>query len=198
MKIPSHLAQIFLLIIITIACSDNYFRTPMDEIKETTDEYVRENGVWPFVVNCYANINNRGFLGTNYQNIYHALDDRVIHENTELEEFSFTANESSIYNLFSDLFNGVYHCNEAIKLIKSHEEINSIEQNYMLGEVSFIRALFNFNLTRSFNAPPLISNSAFDPLALLPNADQASFYQNIISDLETAIDLLPEEFPESE
>ncbi len=91
-------------------------------------------------------------------------------------------------------FNDTYVCNSVIEGITSSSSLTPSVKSQLLGEAKFMRAFLNFHLVNLFGDLPLVVSTNYQINRLLPRASKNEIYQQIISDLIEAKDLLSSGF----
>ncbi|WP_420151018.1 RagB/SusD family nutrient uptake outer membrane protein [Spirosoma sp.] len=114
----------------------------------------------------------------------------------QLDNLTFTPSSLSFNEVWVGQYEGVARANQALSNLPSLT-INDTLKNRLIGEASFLRAFFYFNLVRSFGGVPLVTKVA-DPTNQNDiqqgrvRATSAQIYTQIETDLQTAITNLPE------
>ncbi len=97
--------------------------------------------------------------------------------------------ENEHSNAWGHNYKGIFRCNSLLSALDNVEVWESEEQKKrVIGETSFLRAMFYFNLARLFGSVPMLLKT--DP-ENLPKASADELYGQIALDLKTAIDNLP-------
>ncbi len=103
--------------------------------------------------------------------------------------FTFTATGEELGRWWATLYEGIKRAN--VVLIKVPEiAMDPVLQNQYLGEASFLRALFYFDLVRAWGGVPLVLE--LSPPLTLPRSSKEDIYAQIEEDLLDAIEYLPE------
>ncbi|MEX0982066.1 MAG: RagB/SusD family nutrient uptake outer membrane protein [Bacteroidales bacterium] len=103
-------------------------------------------------------------------------------------DYTFTAENSEIEELWQDLYDGIMRANTAIDRIAG-ADIDSLVKNRMIGEAKAIRGLYYFNAVRLWGSIPLIVNeSTPNVIENTEQSDAMTVYNQIIEDLDYAID----------
>ncbi len=108
----------------------------------------------------------------------------------EIDQFTFTATNVAPSSVWSGYFTGVFRANLAIENLPEVPEISEDMRSRLIGEASFLRAYYYFNLVRWFGGVPLI----LDPFPTdfqIARSSAEEVYAQIESDLRTAISNLP-------
>lgn len=105
------------------------------------------------------------------------------------DSFQHISTESNHLRWWNTLYEGVKRANVVIEKVPAIEMDAATKARY-IGEASFLRALFYFDLVRAWGGVPLVTSTTTQPGLERATADEV--YQLIISDLLTAIPSLPE------
>lgn len=114
----------------------------------------------------------------------------------QLDNFTFTPSSLSFNEVWGGHYEAIARANQALDNLPTLS-INDTLKNRLIGEASFLRAYFYFNLVRSFGGVPLITKVA-DPTNQTDiqngriRATSAQVYAQIEGDLTKAIASLPE------
>lgn len=116
-------------------------------------------------------------------------------QNIELDNHAFTVTNSAIVSAYRSNYSLINITNWAIAEIPKVQDSNftSGEQQKLVGEAHFIRALAYFNLVRSWGGVQLQLSPTTD-LSSLDNIKRSTAeetYKQILKDLDTAENLLP-------
>ncbi|MFS4457456.1 RagB/SusD family nutrient uptake outer membrane protein [Maribacter sp. 2304DJ31-5] len=104
----------------------------------------------------------------------------------------FTFNQSSATDPYRKLFEGVSICNNILENVASdNEELSEEIRNRVRGEAFFGRALHYYYLYNMYRNIPLITEVNGDPFFLPEQANPQDIFEQMVSDLESAIGLLP-------
>ncbi len=203
--------SIFIIITISFACSEEYLEVELKNDLGVDSYYETEEHAIAAITSCYDPIKGRGFFAQNYQYILYALSDRMINENSTMNDFNFTASTGYFggdrlnFSLWDFCYRGVFRCNLALKHIPGIEITTESPQDYplkkrLLAEARFMRGLYYFYLAFHFNRPILLEEPAYDLYAEYTNAENDEVWAFIEDDLKYAIEHLPEksEYPSSE
>lgn len=113
----------------------------------------------------------------------------------ELQVTSGNISPNSGYTDWGSLYSGINRCNDVIKSVPGMSDPSlAPRKDRILGEAYFLRALFYFYLTRTFENVPLI----LEPYKGLSgdffpkNSDRATIFAQIEKDLKTAEPLVPD------
>lgn len=116
-------------------------------------------------------------------------------QNIELDNHAFTVTNSAIVNAYRSNYSLINITNWAISEIPKVQDSNfeTGEQQKLIGEAHFIRALAYFNLVRSWGGVQLQLEPTTDlgTLGSIKRSTAAETYEQILTDLNTAESLLP-------
>lgn len=125
----------------------------------------------------------------------HIMDQRIWNEMCTLQNFDAT--NEGIQNIWDGYYAGLNRANTIIEKIDvvdyNRENPEAVQRrNTVLGEAYFFRAYFHLNLVEYWDNIVLADQVFNDPDQEYELASQSDVYALIISDLEEAIELLPE------
>ncbi|GEM63919.1 membrane protein [Sphingobacterium faecium NBRC 15299] len=101
-------------------------------------------------------------------------------------------------NLWTPLYNYIYHANTIIEHLNKSNAITAETKNRLLGEMYFIRAILNFYLVNLFGDIPLILTADYELNRYAQKSNQEEVYKQITNDLLIAKDLLLEPYTNTE
>lgn len=87
-------------------------------------------------------------------------------------------------------YSDIYKANATIEGLEASTKLTSAVKNQLIGECKFLRAFCYFYLVNLFGDVPLVTTSSWQSNSLLKRADTSQVYQQIISDLKDAQNLL--------
>jgi len=93
--------------------------------------------------------------------------------------------------LWNPGFQAIYQCNALLEGFSKPNGLTPSVQQQLRGEALFVRAFSYFYLVNLFGDLPLPLSTDYRANALLPRMPVASIYEQIIADLETAVEDLP-------
>lgn len=119
----------------------------------------------------------------------------------EMEQFAeYTLDPTNGYNrdLWAGAYNTIYMCNSILEGLLTTDKLNADIETSLEGEAKFIRAFSYFYLTQLYGDVPLILSTDYRENAVAPRTDTLDVNRQIIEDLEQAVVLLGEEYPDGE
>ncbi len=116
----------------------------------------------------------------------------------DLDQFytnNLTATNSIIqYNIWNEAYSYIYSANAAIEGLNNSTGISLPLKNQLEGEAKFIRAFCHFYLVNLFGDVPYITTTDYLVNAMASRSASSMVFQNIISDLEDAQNLLANDY----
>lgn len=100
-----------------------------------------------------------------------------------------TPSNSMVTQYYKDSYHAIQVANTAIYY--NSKTVSTPELQSRLGEVTFLRALFYFNLVRQFGGVALVENQINKPILDFKRASADSVYSFIISQLKKSLSLVP-------
>lgn len=121
-------------------------------------------------------IQNAGHGGFHYMNQYDA---------------GLNSEASPMSNLWDNYYIGINTCNTAINRSDQIEDMDEATKNERLGEAHFLRAHYYFHLVQHFGAVHLTTEETQEVQTEAERTPPSQVYEQIVSDLEFAIENLP-------
>lgn len=116
--------------------------------------------------------------------------------NTELYFYNNTllSTNSNISNLWNVSYNQIYEANALIEGVQNSVALSVADKNQFTGEAKFVRALVHFYLSNLYGDIPYVTGTNYKVNRLVSRIPMAQVYDYIISDLNEAVNLLPENY----
>lgn len=201
-SIRSLLYMIFVFSFFTVGCKKLIeIDPPVDTI--TTDQvYSNDANALSAISAIYSRLINTGSgvvkIGSGALTIYGGLSSDELapfSSATTIRQFYnnslLPANVNLSANIWTPAYFAIYQANEGIRGIEGSRELSTAIKKQLLGECKFVRAFCNFYLVNLFGDIPLVLTTEWDEIRLLRKSSPDNVYQQIISDLKDAKDLLP-------
>ncbi|WP_372936795.1 RagB/SusD family nutrient uptake outer membrane protein [Mariniphaga sediminis] len=113
--------------------------------------------------------------------------------NSTLDRGEYTAADGVFRSFWTNMYKTINYANVAIENIPGVTMDNAIKEKY-LGEAHFLRALAYFELVKGFGGVPKITKPTKDETNnFLPRSTSDEIYELILSDLQYAESVLPDE-----
>lgn len=179
-----------------VACSD--FVTvdlPIDQITSVTifeDAESAESAV----KNIYGTMRNNGMLSRGGLNAYMGLytDELDAYTNDGLvyQDHNLQAANETLLSWWNSAYNQIYAANSVIEGVGNSSALTSEDRDQFRGEALFVRGYLHLLLVELFGDVPYITTTDYIENTTVSRMPTDLVYQNIITDLEDAIELLPE------
>lgn len=108
----------------------------------------------------------------------------------EFEQHEVLPSNSRNLNLWSSAYNLIYMTNSLLEGLASSGNITDAVRNRLEGEAKFVRAFSYFYMVNLYGEVPLTLTTDYQVNALTSRDPQEKVYQQVISDLQTAVDNL--------
>lgn len=116
-------------------------------------------------------------------------------ENDQFQSNSLSPTNGIIGNSFwGNGFSIIYAANSVLEGLTSAPNISESAKNKLTGEAKFVRAFCNFYLCNLFGDIPLVNETNWRNTKSLSRASVSQVYQQIIVDLNDAVNLLPPDY----
>ncbi len=110
----------------------------------------------------------------------------------ELNTLAFSSENQLFAGFWVETYNGIYRANAVLANIDRPIDYTAGQKEQLTGEARFMRALFYFDLVRTFGGVPKITTMlSVEESKSTGRASQEEIYSLVIEDLKAAIDLLP-------
>lgn len=103
-----------------------------------------------------------------------------------------TAGTEVLYEFWENHYKAISTANLVIQQVEASSTLNETQKQQAIAEMSFLRAYFYFELVQHFGSIPLVLDVSFEVRTDFKRATVAEIYNQIISDLEYAVEYLPE------
>lgn len=112
----------------------------------------------------------------------------------ELQANQIGTDNNIILDFWRSMYKAIYQANAILSGLSQSSAVSLSVKEQLEGEALFIRAFSHFYLINLFGPVPLITTSDYKQNAIAPRAAVDVVYNQIIEDLEKAVDLLPEKY----
>jgi hypothetical protein len=118
-----------------------------------------------------------------------------IADDTRFLNLSWKSTDVIIANFWNKSYSYIYHCNSAIINLQKSKSLSANLRDQLEGEAKFLRAFVYFYLVNLFDSIPLVLDIDTETTIKLKRTAPSLIYQQIITDLAEAQQLLPESYP---
>ena len=187
-----------------ILCSCKKFievQSPVTSVNEG-NVYNNDNTATSVLTALYAQMSNEavGDFGiTSLSKVAElSADNLALNDLTNIPLISFYRNNlngtSSAPGFWSQLYQGVYQTNAAIEGLNTSTSLTPLVKRQLLGEAQFMRAFFYFYLVNLYGDIPLVLVTNYKGNAIMGRTDKSKVYEQIITDLKSAKNLLSQDY----
>jgi starch-binding outer membrane protein, SusD/RagB family len=193
------------LVLCLSSCSDSWLDpAPENQIVEQDSTFIDPANAVEFVNSCYNSLlqwNETTFSWIGMSSITSDDADKgsdpgdLGTDKDQMDNLTYSSTSLSVAEVWAGNFNGISRCNQAIDNVPKYE-IDAALKSRLIGEATFLRAYYYFNLVRCYGDVPLIDGliDADNPADIQKAATRApkeDVYNLIVSDLESAMNALP-------
>ncbi|WP_245712016.1 RagB/SusD family nutrient uptake outer membrane protein [Flavobacterium gillisiae] len=155
------------------------------------------------LADVYAKLRDSGILTGSTMGISSRLglyaDELTFYGGSTNSESNFYNNtllaaNSDISNVWNVSYNQIYAVNAIIEGVQKSVALGVADKSQLIGEAKFIRALVHFYLANLYGDIPYITVTDYQVNRLVGRMPVSQVYDQIISDLNDASTLLPEEY----
>lgn len=104
------------------------------------------------------------------------------------------ASNGEVFNWWNSSYNHIYAANAIIEGVSASTALTTSDKNQLTGEALFVRSLLHFYLLNLYGDVPYITSTDYRQNKVARKMPSAELYAHIISDLELAVSLLPEDY----
>lgn len=193
----------FLLLYTAFSCDNIEVEDPNFQLTGNTvfnDDATAEAAI----VGIYSSMaSSEGYAGGGYQSLTLLAGLSA----DEFDNYSYDTNYGQFYNnallptnswlefyLWNEAYNYIYQANSILEGLANSSELSPALKERLIGEASFVRAFNYFYLVNLFGEVPLVTSTDYQVNKSLSRSDIQEVYDQIIEDLETAQDQLPEDY----
>jgi hypothetical protein len=194
---------IFMILLVAVSC-DSFVEVDLPKSQLTTESvFENYNTAEAALTDIYSKIRDRGMLTGDGIGISNHLacysDEMISNESVSNPSFSFYANallptNTIVADYWNSAYNQIYAANSIISGCEHSLSLTQAQRNQLTGEALFIRSLEHFYLLNIFGSVPYVSGTDYKTNSKISKMDSEQMYGKIITDLETAVDLLPESY----
>lgn len=155
------------------------------------------------LADIYAKIRDAGPLNGSYTGLSNQLgnyaDELTAYggpSNPSIDFYnnSLLASSGNVLQYWNSSYNQIYAANAVIEGLQASRNIGEEDKKKLLGEALFIRALSHFYLVKLFGGIPYIFGTDYRLNSKARRLGVEEIYTYIITDLEKAVELLPETY----
>lgn len=187
--------------VLAAGCDDFLVENPQTSVSNT-GVYNSLSSANAVLIGCYGQMQSQNCYSFNYLHVLSATSGMGVsikQNDVNLTSMNILPSDVNVSNVYSGTYKTIMIANDIINGMNNSSLPASIEKNRIHGEAYFIRALSYFNLVRLFGKVSLITEPVTSyENAHVPRTDIDKVYEQILSDLQKAWELLPEKADRSE
>ena len=159
------------------------------------------------LTDIYAKIRDKGLLTGISSGLSNQLgnytDELICYGNPANATYNFynnilLASNSAVSDYWNTTYNQIYATNSILEGTANSTNLTEEHKELLQGEALFIRALLHFYLVNLYGDVPYITQTDYKINSVVRRMPTEKVYENIISDLEKAVLLLPETYTSSQ
>lgn len=175
-------------------CDDFLVETPKTSI-EKEGVYNSLSSAKAALAGCYASMAGYNYTGFNYfhvLNVTSGMGVSIKANGVNLTTMNILPTDVNMTNAYNGMYETIRVANDIIDGMVESKITNEAEKNRITGEACFMRGLTYFNLVRMFGKVSLVTKPVTNYAeAQVPRTEVSKVYEQIISDLDAAYDMLP-------
>lgn len=187
---------------ILLSCTMIAFTGCDDFLVETPKTSIEKEGVYnslssakAALAGCYASMAGYNYTGFNYfhvLNVTSGMGVSIKANDVNLTTMNILPTDVNMTNTYNGMYETIRVANDIIDGMAESKITNESEKRRITGEAYFMRGLTYFNLVRMFGKVPLVTKPVKNYAeAQVPRTEVPKVYEQIISDLDAAYNMLP-------
>lgn len=199
-----HLFFCLFLLCVTLFACDSFVEVDLPDSQLTGIKVFEDKTTAnAAMADIYAKLRDNGLLAGSSLGISSRLglyaDELTFYGGTNNTESYFYNNtllstNSNISDLWNVSYNQIYEANALIEGVQNSATLTAADKNQFIGEAKFVRALVHFYLSNLYGDIPYVTGTDYKVNRLVSRIAVAQVYDHIISDLNEAVNLLPENY----
>lgn len=178
---------------VLISCDDFLDKKPITEYN-SDQLFANEEGAETVLNGLYARMAGPAYYGSSWHGLVNPHSGRM-YSNQAVTADATGLNCSTSNRWLEDLWPGIYRTIEQANIVISNMENSSLSnKDVVLGQAYLIRGIAYFDLVRLFGGVPIKNAPTSLENMNQPKASKEQVYDLILSDLERAKELLPEDY----
>lgn len=171
--------------------ANNFFQSKEDFIQAVNGAYVPLRVIF---TNSFWQLGEMRSDNTSFQ---YNVGDRSGFGREQIDQFLELDDNPFVYSFFENSFIGIGRCNVVLDRFAPEKINDDVAAQHVLGQATFLRAFYYFNLVQLFGEVPLVlhevssTDDAFSSAARRPVNE---LYEAILQDAMTAVENLPENY----
>lgn len=196
--------KVVMVVPFMLASCEDFLKTDLSKAKVEADKVFSNNvTATSAVTGIYANfLTNNHFAsgGLRSVSVLSALaaDELNYYRTTtsfkEFQENNLSTDNANVESLWNSMYNSIYQANSILENLDKSEEVTTDVKAQLQGEAYFIRAFCNFYLLNLYGNTPLITTTDYRKNSVASRSSEATVYDQIVSDLLAAQNLLKDEY----
>ena len=186
-----------ILSVLTLTSCDSILEENTDSFPSPSVTYASDESVESALTGCYAECKSYHFFGSDYATIFCTCGGTCTNTSSSYNDMKMGLSEPDnkyIGRHFQSHYKVVSCCNDLLDKIDD-SGASDMMKTRAKGEAYLLRGMMYFNLVRAFGGVPLRLTPITSKNLDMPRSSVEECYEQIISDLENAAELLPETNP---
>jgi hypothetical protein len=185
----------FMFVAIIVSCSD--FLDEVNWSSQTADNlFTTPDGYEKLINGCYSDLRSL-YNSKDFKNLQWLGTDIITQNNVtatnNLNQYTvnYDSNEGSVKNVWNILYSSLKNVNAAIGRAGKVQNMDEALKTQRVAEAKFLRALYLFHIVRNWGDAPLMLEEPREPISTAERTPSSEIYNQIINDLDDAINVLP-------
>ncbi|MBV4358778.1 RagB/SusD family nutrient uptake outer membrane protein [Pinibacter aurantiacus] len=201
-----YIASILMVTLLSNACKKFVTIDPPIDQVVNPEPFTNDASATSTITGIYSEMmNNAGQFSTASTTFYAGMyaDELYYYSPGVQDEFvagdlSQVSHDVINSNFWQPMYKYIYAANLALEQLRLSTMLTAPVKQRLTGEALFIRVFCYHYLTNLFGDVPLVLGSAYTENMSLPRTPQAAVLARMSQDIATAIELLPDDYPEGD
>lgn len=151
---------------------------------------------------CYTPLAHSGVFGCRWFFLLGSFEDRTLFETTAMDNISINSSNEFVTWMHRDLFMGVWRTSHVLRNLTDIEipGLEEEDRTQYMAQIRALRAMYYFLLVTIYDRPIFYDENSLpvDANQSYANGEREQFWNKIREDLEYAIPILPDTYPDAE
>jgi hypothetical protein len=151
---------------------------------------------------CYTPLAHSGLFGCRWFFLFNSFEDRILFETPAMDNISINSSNEYVTWMHRDLYMGVWRTSHVLRNLLD-ADIPGLDEDVLndyMAQIRALRAMYYFILVTVYDRPIFYDETSLpvDAYEAYPNGERLDFWNKIREDLEFAIPILTDAYPDSE
>ncbi|MGN6420845.1 MAG: RagB/SusD family nutrient uptake outer membrane protein [Pseudobacter sp.] len=201
LNIKFHISILALLLISVTGCKKMLdIGTPVNQVvsdKIFEDSVTVQSALAGMYVQMYGTVHSINPFGVGITVLTGMTADETTHYLAQFAQYynnELVTTDGRVAAIWTDAYATIYRANDIIDGVTASAKLSATAKKRAIGEAKFLRAYCYFYLTNLFDKVPLVTTTDVSITPSLPRSTSDQIYQQILSDLKDARDMMRDDY----